>query len=417
MVKNKILIISYHFPPLATPRGTRWFFFANYLADKGMDLDIVSVNPNGLIGIDNKLAQKINKKINVKYIGNQLLKLPFWDKYKDSNFFFSFISRVIKGIVKRISYPDAQIFWALNVYRHISKLKAANYNCMITVSNPISSLILGYFIRKKLELNWICDMGDPWSFNNFIDSRRIRGKLDKTIEKKVVKKADKIVVTTDQTRSLFSKLYPSLKDKFFTITQGYDPRLFQNSQKCKYIDKSKLSIVYTGRLYTKNRQIAELLYALKATTKYCKDIKFVFAGMVSTDLVYQTNKLGLEKNIDILGYLPLHQAAMLQKNADILLYLGNRSLTQLPGKIFEYIGSGSPIFGIYYLNGDIGKKMIEKKSLGLTCANDRDSIQGTLEKIVDLWKKGELNKIRDPQVKADCDWQTTAEKFYRVMTN
>jgi hypothetical protein len=139
--------------------------------------------------------------------------------------------------------------------------------------------------------------------------------------------------------------------------------------------------------------------------------------MVSTDFVYQANNLGLGKNIDILGYLPLHQAAMLQKNADILLYLGNRSLTQLPGKIFEYIGSGSPIFGIYYLNGDIGKKMIEKKSLGLTCANDRDSIQETLEKIVDLWKKSELNKIRDPQVKADCDWQTTAEKFYRVMTN
>jgi len=414
---KKILLISYFYPPLATPQGTRWFYFANFLAEKGIDLDIISVNPDGLTGIDNRMAEAINKKINIKYIEKQLLKLPFWDKYKNNNSFFSFMSKLTYGIIRRVCYPDAQIFWAINVYRDILKSKTVDYDCIITVSNPISALILGYFLRKKIKLYWVCDMGDPWSFNNMIEYKIIRSKLDKMLERKVVEKANKIVVTTDQTQSLFSDLYPNHKCKFFTITQGYDSHLFQNDKRSMYIDKKYLNIVYTGRLYGKNRNMTEFLYALKELSKYCKDIKLIFAGIAEKDFVRVTNKLGLENNIDMIGYLPLHEIAILQKNADVLLHLGNNSLTQLPGKIFEYIGSGRPIFGIYYFAGDIGKEIIEKKSLGITCPNDRDNIQESFEKIVDLWRKGRLDTLRDEKTKANCDWQTTAEQLYRVLTN
>jgi len=414
---KKILLISYFYPPLATPQGTRWFYFANFLADKGIDLDVISVNPDGLIGIDNRMAEGINKKINIIYIEKQLLKLPFWEKVKNNNSFFSFMSKLTYGIIRRICYPDAEIFWALNVYRYILKLKTIDYDCIIAASNPISTLILGYFLRKKNKFYWVCDMGDPWSFNDVIGYKIIRNKLDKMLERKVVEKADKIVVTTDQTKSLFSSLYPNHKYKFFTIMQGYDPYLYQNKKRSKYIDPKNLNIVYTGRLYGKHRNIIEFLYALKELSKYCKDIKFIFAGITERDFIYKIKKLGLENNIDIIGYLPLHEAAILQKNADVLLFLGNKSLTQLPGKIFEYIGSGRPIFGIYPFTGDIGKEIIEKNSLGITCPNDRDNIQESFEKIVDLWRKGRLNILRNEQTTGNFDWHSTAEQFYRLLTN
>ena len=417
MLINKILLVSYFYPPLATPRGTRWFHFANFLADKGIDLDVISVNPDGIIGIDNNMAEDINKRINIKYIENQLLKLQFWNKHKNNNSFFSFMSKLTYGIIRRVCYPDAQIFWAINVYRDILKSKKVDYDCILTVSNPISTLILGYLLRKKIKLYWVCDMGDPWSFNNLIGYKIIRSKLDKMLERKVIEKADKIVVTTDQTQSLFSNLYPNHKHKFFTITQGYDPSLFQNKKRSKYIDEKNLNIVYTGRLYGKHRNINEFLYALKELSKYCKDIKFIFAGITERDFVYKIKKLGLENNIDIIGYLPSHEIAILQKNADVLLHLGNNSLTQLPGKIFEYIGSGRPIFGIYYFAGDIGKEIIEKKSLGITCANDRDNIQESLKKIIDLWRKGQLKELRNEQTTGNFDWHSTAEQFYRLLTN
>src|SRR5574341_2296501 len=44
IMKRKLLICAYYFPPIGTPRSYRWREFVTHLSQKGWEIDILTIN-------------------------------------------------------------------------------------------------------------------------------------------------------------------------------------------------------------------------------------------------------------------------------------------------------------------------------------------------------------------------------------
>ncbi|MGO1719404.1 MAG: hypothetical protein ACTHZI_04340, partial [Luteimonas sp.] len=80
----------------------------------------------------------------------------------------------------------------------------------------------------------------------------------------------------------------------------------------------------------------------------------------------------------------------LQRRADVLVNVANDDMTQVPGKFYEYLGSGRPI--LHLGNGtDPTADMIGRLGRGWVCSNEPDAIGALLGKLADSQARGSLD--------------------------
>lgn len=95
---------------------------------------------------------------------------------------------------------------------------------LIIASGPVfSNLLIAYAESKRKNTPFIVDYRDPWSLNDdYYDKYSVFKFLNKIIEKKILKSATVVVVTTDRMKIEFLKNYNLNKDKIKVIMNGYD---------------------------------------------------------------------------------------------------------------------------------------------------------------------------------------------------
>ena len=82
MSKNRVLIITYYWPPAGGPGVQRWLKFVKYLPEFGIEpIVFAPSNPDYPI-IDKGLEHEIQE--NLKFY-----KLPIWEPYRYANLFGS----------------------------------------------------------------------------------------------------------------------------------------------------------------------------------------------------------------------------------------------------------------------------------------------------------------------------------------
>ena len=153
MKKNKILIISYYWPPSGGSGVQRWLNFSNYLISYGWDVTVLTAkNPNCPI-TDKSLSRILNKSVKHIYV-------PIFEPTLFFNQQTSFLNTNSKGFISRIIYfirsniffPDSRCFWikkATNMATNF--IKENNVNYLITTAPPFSTHIIGLKLKEKLN--------------------------------------------------------------------------------------------------------------------------------------------------------------------------------------------------------------------------------------------------------------------------
>ena len=102
----------------------------------------------------------------------------------------------------------------------------------------------------------------------------------------------------------------------------------------------------------------------------------------------------------LLGTVPHAQALALQASADVLVSIGNESLSaQIPGKLYEYLGTGRPILHLLSATRDAAQEFFAVTDAGWTSSKDSEQIRDCLAKMIECKRAGRLVG-RDPTVEA-----------------
>ncbi|MBG6185835.1 glycosyltransferase family 4 protein [Flavobacterium sp. CAN_S2] len=359
MKPNKILIITYYWPPAGGPGVQRWLKFVKYLPDFGVQpIVYIPENPTYPI-IDENLVKEVSDKAII-------LKQKIFEPYQLASFLSknktkkissgiipnqkkqSFLDKTFLWIRGNLFIPDARVFWVKPSVAYLEKYILDNDIDTIITSGPPHSLhLIGLELKQKLDLKWFADFRDPWTTIGYHKSLRLSSfaaKKHKALEHQVLNTADTIIVTSKTTKTEFQAI---TSKPIAVITNGYDTEQVE-----KQTLDTKFSLAHIGS-FLSERNPSILWESLIELTNEIPDFKshleIKLIGAVSQEVLETISQFGLKPYLNNLGYISHAEAIAYQRKSQVLLLIEINSedtKSIIPGKLFEYMVSNRPIIAI-----------------------------------------------------------------------
>ncbi|MCJ7449314.1 MAG: glycosyltransferase [Bacteroidales bacterium] len=373
---NRVLIITYYWPPSGGAGVQRWLKFSKYLPQFGWEPYILTVDPEyaSYPAFDASLERDIPESIKVfrtkatdwfRFYGNDKSKVPSagFAKNKDD----SFRGKILRFIRGNFFIPDPRRGWNRFAFRKASELiKKEKIKHIITTSPPHSSQLIGLKLKKRYpEIKWMADLRDPWTdiyYYELFYPTFISRRIDLYYERSVLNNADVITTVGPSLGKYFESKTAGTGNKIRIIHNGYDESDFEN---VTAVIPGRFTISFTGTI-SESYPLEGFIKALKTLIEKGNNIALKITGLISEG---QKEQLITSVGNNHLEFIPYsdHKTAigqMLSSSLQLLViakHPGNKSF--LSGKIFEYIASGMPVLCLGPVDGDAAQ-ILESNGYG-----------------------------------------------------
>lgn len=319
-MKN-ILMIATYFPPMGGIGVVRVTKYVKYLKKFNWKPTVITISEENITSYDKTLLKDIDSDIEVIR-----LKLDSNQNEKLENRFLKALKKQIDEIVQK-----------------------RKFDMVFITGGPFEPLKIAPYIHQKFKIPYIIDLRDPWKLqkiNNSTPIIELKSKIKRFLigfsEKKIFSKAFAICTVNDTMTEEYQKEYPNIKDKFYTIPNGYDSSDYDLLQSKKVAD---FSILYAGKFGVSAgfRDPTHIFKALKEVNEKGYVVSFIHVGQIEPKVVDIAKQEKIEQYCQFLGKKSYQETLEYCKGADILLVIGGEEKCEQTGKIFDYIGCKRPI--------------------------------------------------------------------------
>lgn len=400
---NTLLVITNQYPPENIVGALRPFRLVKHIARKGWRVKVITYMPNARVALDYNLLDELSYGTEIHYINKS--RGPFIAKQSNRDYFSAlkekkkslngynkFIKRlhgIGKELINRAFIPDAETIKApLFINKARKCINGAHNQVAITTSPPHSIHLAGLFLSKIYKIPWIADFRDPWDYYPKTGSIQISNPIEKKLEYYVLNNANAIISSTKTYTNNLIKKYPHInKDKFFTITNCFDPEkvsVINNQPKDKFI------ISYTGIFYPQKdpftffRALRTWLDRSEKSKREWIENNLVvqLIGSKSKPVEDIIHSLKLSRLVRFIERVAHYQAIRMTKASDLLLIctgIGRQTREGwLPSKLFEYLGCKIPILAVTR-EGELAHVIRETNSGYVVSSEDHQTIISILE--------------------------------------
>lgn len=261
-----------------------------------------------------------------------------------------------------------------------------------TTSPPHPVQLLGAVLAWQSGLPWVADFRDGWTAMPFFRAGWApRRWLDERLERLVLHRADRLIVTTAAVRDEFRALHGTSAAPITIIPNGFDPADFDPPALPPR--RERFRIVYTGVMswHRTPRFFFEALRRwLDAEPSLGQQVEVVLAGHLIAENESLIDEMGLDHLVRYAGMLPHAAAVDLIKSADLLLLLviaANQGTALVPGKSYEYIASGRPVLSM--VSESVVADLMRETGAGpVVDPHDVDGILAALRAAYAAWVEG-----------------------------
>jgi glycosyltransferase involved in cell wall biosynthesis len=381
---NKVLIITYYWPPGSGAGVQRWLKFAKYLPAFGWEPVILTVDPEYATYpvTDISLLKEISPDLKVyRTKATDWFRIYKKDKTQipsagfaanDNNSFAGKISRFFRG---NFFIPDPRRGWNKYAIREAIRLIGKDdIRHIITTSPPHSTQLIGIALKKRFpKIDWIADLRDPWtdiyyydSFYHSLPARKIDGKY----ENEVLNTADRIITVGKSLKNSFCEKLPGIEAKTEVITNGYDK---QDFSRLSYVKNDLFTISYIGTL-SDSYPVEGFINAVGVLVKKGFNFRLRFVGSLSSHRKNQILSGSEGAKIEFLPFVNHKDAVRYMLESSVLLLIipdhhSNKCI--ITGKLFEYLAASRPVLCIGPSAGDASE--ILKLTDHGRCADYSDS--------------------------------------------
>ncbi|TVQ07252.1 MAG: hypothetical protein EA361_18620 [Bacteroidetes bacterium] len=396
---EKVLILTYYWPPSGGPGVQRWLKFAKHLPAMGYEPVVITVDPQQATYplTDWEMEKELLKEITVYHtdtrepyaLYKKLLRkkqVPYSGfTNEENNGLISKLSRFIRG---NLFIPDARKGWNPFAIAQASKLiHQYNIRILITTSPPHSTQLAGLELKKRFpHIRWIADLRDPWTdifyYKKMLHLAMAKRK-DLKLEKLVLNNADLVITVSEPIRKLFAgKIEDPQKQPPVVIHNGFDEDDFAGEPASP--DKQFFTITYTGTL-NEDYNLTGFINAVKEIkTHNGKKLKLHFVGSICPK--WKNELTGqFSQEVTFTSHVSHAEAIVYMKQSDMLLLVipqieQNEGI--LTGKLFEYLASHRPILGIGPTHGDAAKILTETRAGVMFNYHDSRSIAAHINQTI-----------------------------------
>jgi glycosyltransferase involved in cell wall biosynthesis len=385
---NKVLIITYYWPPSGGAGVQRWLKFSKYLPKFGWEPVILTVDPEfaSYPAIDHSLEKEIPGGIKVyrtkatdwfRIYGKSKVPSAGFAKNSDDTLKGK-ISRFIRG---NFFIPDPRRGWNKFAFKKACEIiEKEEIRHIITTSPPHSTQLIGLKLKKRFPaIRWIADLRDPWTdiyyYSKFYPSLFSR-KLDLYYERSVLEKSDKIITVGDTLKNSFSQAHIIDKNKITVITNGFD----ESDYAVTSIHPGKLIITYVGTI-SESYPVTGLIGALKDLHEKKIDFTLRITGDLSQKIRNLITSDIPASSVEFTPYLEhtLAVKSIMDSSVVVLIIPDHKSNKGiLTGKLFEYLASGVPVLCLGPADGDAANIIARAKAGAIFEYKDEKGISAFL---------------------------------------
>ncbi len=403
MDNNKILIITYYWPPAGGPGVQRWLKFVKYLPEFGFQpIVYIPENPTYPI-VDEALLSEVNDQAII--LRNKITEPYQWASFLSKNKTTkissgiipnkkkqTFLDQLLLWIRGNIFIPDARFLWVKPSVKYLEKYILENEITSIITSGPPHSLhLIGLELKQKLNVKWIADFRDPWTtigYHKALKLSEFATNKHKQLEYEVLNSADLILVTSPSTRAEFKQI---TSKPIEVITNGYDVEKIGN----QILDK-KFTLSHIGSFLSERNprilweSISELI---RENTLFASHFQLKLIGAVSQEVLDSIELFQLQNYLNYIGYVSHDEAIIHQKKSQVLLLIEINSedtKSIIPGKLFEYMVSERPIIGIGPIGSDFAEIILDTNTGVFTNYSEKEKLKNYIANYFSLFLEGNL---------------------------
>jgi glycosyltransferase involved in cell wall biosynthesis len=374
---KRLLLISYHFPPVGGAGVQRPLKFVKYLRRYGWDVSVlVAANPSVPV-FDESLCRDLPQDLVIEkartWEPDYQTKQQLAGKASAAGTQASrkglvagikgLAKRTVKGIANTLLQPDQQMLWLPNALGAAKRLlKRLPHQAILATAPPYSNLILGSILKRKTGLPLVVDYRDEWDLSSqyLENSKRdwFSCLVQERMQRSVLRRADAIIATTQGSTARLQERARQAGSRApaFCIFNGFDdddfsylPAITSATQ----TERSRFRLVYTGTLWnlTTVEPLVRAIERLHADMpELLERLELVFVGRKTPEQIAILNRIATTRcQIVLRDYCDHSEALGLMADADALCLL----LSGVPGaervapaKLFEYLALRKPILAI-----------------------------------------------------------------------
>lgn len=405
--KFGMLIISFHFPPLLSARSIQVAKFVKYLRRLGVDIDIVTLDPQYHLSKtkedDTLLDKFVDSAIRIERVGG-----------------FYFNKHIRRILIFIIGLP--YILAIKNaIHKSLELARSKKYDVIYSISMPFESHIVGWFLKKRLKTSkWIAYFSDPFANAPllFFSSKLRRLLLKKMIEEPIVRNADICIFPSNELREfVLSNYRGKYASKSGVMPHFYDREIVPRRK--RRTAKNKVKIVSVGS-FSRHRSMDTLLKALfmlkKMHSHVLKKLQIEIIGNVGGfDSLLYDKKMMCELNqiVKVYERTPYLESLAKMASADYLLLFDvpYKDSPLFPSKLADYLGFSIPIIGITGSNS-CSAKILRKFSYPIIEPHRPDLFADLLKDIIEakqVFRPAHYN-LRD-----EYSCETVVQKFIKFL--
>lgn len=369
---QRVLIISYFFPPCTLAASNRAFGWAKYLNSFGYypviitrnwDLPIVSAE-DVLKSSGSEIIHQINSDYEVYYLP---FKAGLRDRiYIEGNRSSRLLCKFLTFFLLFLQNFTNHVIAHRNLYCFTKNFLKENPDItkMIVTANPFNLFRFGYLLHKKTKIQWIADYRDDWNTSEISKAHNFPAKIiaffERISEHKWIQTASCITSISDE---YVHKISQFNHKKGHTIINGYFEEDFTSFQTAELFEK--FTIIFNGTLYP-TQPIEIFLEGFKRFIRknnQPENIMLRFHGL--TFLPDQASRVrktmtGFEDYYLITDRIPRNEILAIQARSHLLLMVAHQEVQGISSsKLYEYIALKKPVIVCPSDHGIIEKTLKE----------------------------------------------------------
>jgi glycosyltransferase involved in cell wall biosynthesis len=405
-MQKRVLIISHLFPPDAGGGVYRIIKFCKYLPHFGWKPIVLTTKGGYYRDKDETLLKEIPADVEIIRTysfepGRRSLKLSAASREKQpslpswwSKFIRSLLHAAINWLNNWFYIPDKSIGWIF--FAEIAAcwvMRKKKIDLIFVSGNPFSCFLIANQLKRWSGIPYLLDFRDAWTLAPYGEKISfLKKKINNALEKRLLKEASAAIMATEPMRQDYAKKYTKLKDKFYTITNGFDKDDLKN---VKPIRNNKFTVIHVGSLNLTFRRPEYFLQAFKRVINeeraFKDNAQAIFLGTIDPKLKGYIDSLSLETQIKLIDFLPHSQCLNYMAGADVLLLICGDNMQEQTGKVFEYMLMDKPILALARPEGAAAEIVKQSHRSSIICPPEHvDDITLALKSLYRKWRKKEL---------------------------
>jgi glycosyltransferase involved in cell wall biosynthesis len=407
---RRVLMVAYHFPPLAGSSGIqRTLRFVQHLPQLGWQPLVLSADPRAYERSSPDLLPEVPAGTVVRraFALDTARQLAWKGRYL--------------GAMAR---PDRWMSWRFDGVRQGLQLIREFQPQLIWSTYPIPTAHrIALELARRSGLPWIADFRDPMAQDDYPTEPKLWAAYDR-LERQTVAAATRCVFTTPGAARVYRQRYPDKAGQIEVIENGYDEESFARVEASGTplapLVPGAITLLHSGVVYPQERDPTQFFEALARLLQRgevsAATLRVRFRASGHDPLLHTlAERYGARGLIETLPPTPYAEALQEMRAADgLLLMQGLGCNEQIPAKSYEYLRAGRPILGLADPVGDTAGVLRQAGLPAIHALHDADAIEAGLRAFLASLREGRA-VLPEPAAVRAASRQGRSEQLARLL--